>query len=91
MRMIIACLFSYVCGLFTVIAYDEWHHWRAAKRAAQQAELERRMNAVAPQPGTMARPNYRAVVLLDQVDAMIHRLDEQEMDEIIEEMQRRGW
>lgn len=88
--MIIACIFSFVFGMFAVIGYDEWHHWRRAKRAAQ-AELERRMSEPVPQPGTMARPNYRAVALLDQVDAMIHRMDEQEMDELIDEMQMRGW
>jgi hypothetical protein len=84
-------IFSFVCGMFTVIGYDEWRHWRRAKLAAQQAELERRMNEKAPQPGTMARPNYSAIHVLDQVDRMIKRMDDAEMDEIIEEMQMRGW
>jgi hypothetical protein len=88
--MIIA-VFSFICGMFTVIGYDELRHWRRAKLAAQQAELERHMDAHAPQPGTMARPNYSAVHCLDQVDAMIKRMDDAEMDDIIEEMQMRGW
>ena len=41
--MIIACILSFVCGLFTVIGYDEWRHWQRAKRAAQ-AKLEQRIS-----------------------------------------------
>jgi len=28
---------------------------------------------------------------MDQVDAMIERMDEDELDEVINEMQKRGW
>lgn len=43
------------------------------------------------EPGTMQRPNYRARAVLYPADAMIKRLDEAEMDALIEEMQMRGW
>lgn len=77
-------------GYFLRLWRKEYLHLRQMRRDAQ-ARVEQRVSEPAPQPGTMQRPNYRAVALLDQVDALIHRMDEQEMEDVMEEMQRRGW
>ncbi len=62
-----------------------WHLNREAKRQAQ-SKVEQRVS----EPEPVKRDTSSAVALLDQVDMLIKRMDEQELDEIIDEFQRRG-
>ncbi len=63
-----------------------WHLNREAKRKAQ-SKVEQRVSL----PVAGKRDTSSAVALMDQVDAMIARLDEAELDADIDEMQMRGW
>ena len=85
--MIFAFTGGFFCGIAYLIIYDEIRHSRAAYRRAQAARVSR--------PVAVSDRGWRdaagTVALMDQVDAMIERMDEEELDEVIDEMQKRGW
>jgi hypothetical protein len=66
------------------VVIDRWFLPHDVARGVVKVEQEQ------PEPGTFG-PNFQAVLFLAQVDALIARMDEQQMDETIDEMQRRGW
>ncbi len=77
--------------VFTVVVaawvfVSMWRLNRETKRQTQ-ANVEQRVS----EPVAAKRDTSSAVALMDQVDMLIKRMDEQELDADIDEMQMRGW
>lgn len=91
MELYIELFFSFAGAAIGLAVGYYWRGWedRRNRQAQEQEQLEQRISE--PEPAKPARTNYSAVHCMDQVDAMIERLDQAEIDEVIEEMQVRGW
>ncbi len=62
--------------------------WRMQRQTNREAVRKVEQRASEPMP--VKRDTSSAVALMDQVDMLIKRMDEAELDEIIDEFQRRG-
>ncbi len=82
----------FVCPTFSAALIGLWISlvmWRLNRETKRQvqAQVEQRVS----EPVPIKRDTSSAVALMDQVDMLIKRMDEAELDADIDEMQMRGW